>query len=228
VLEGKATLGIANVVPILVTVAFVAASMRFFGVPFNAITATILAITIGLGIDYSVHVTHRFADEREHRDLLPALDRTVRGTGGALLGSMLTTVFGIGVLALALFTAIQQFGLITGLSILYAFLASVLVLPSALVVWDHFASGHRSIAPLFGIGTPAWRETGATAAGASGAASPAPPAVESADEGSSGPSAGATDLGFNGGELEDPFGDAPDSDAGAGPDEDSADDADAP
>jgi len=37
--------------------------MRYLGIPFNAITATILAITIGLGIDYTVHTTHRFIDE---------------------------------------------------------------------------------------------------------------------------------------------------------------------
>jgi predicted RND superfamily exporter protein len=136
--EGAASLGAANIVPIVMTVTLVAASMRFFSIPFNAITATILAITIGLGIDYSVHVTHRFADEREMNDLNTALDRTVRGTGGALLGSMVTTVSGIGVLALALFPAIGQFGILTGLSIFYAFVASVFVLPSVLVIWDRF------------------------------------------------------------------------------------------
>jgi predicted RND superfamily exporter protein len=160
VLEGHGSLGIANLVPILVTVVAVAASMRALAVPFNAITATILAITIGLGIDYSVHVTHRFADERAERELVPALDRTVRGTGGALLGSMLTTVSGIGVLALALFPAIGQFGIITALSIFYAFVASVVVLPSALVVWDQFVNGDGSLAPLFGVGTQPWRGAG--------------------------------------------------------------------
>ncbi|WP_336000967.1 efflux RND transporter permease subunit [Halorientalis halophila] len=147
VIEGRASLGIANVMPILVTVTLVAGSMRLLGIPFNAITATILAITIGLGIDYSVHVTHRFADERREHDLVTALDRTVRGTGGALLGSMLTTVFGIGVLALALFPAIGQFGTLTALSIVYAFLTSVFVLPSALVLWDRFVG--------YGPGAPA-------------------------------------------------------------------------
>ena len=160
VLEGYGSLGIANLVPILVTVTAVAASMSALGIPFNSITATILAITIGLGIDYSVHVTHRFADERNERALGPALDRTIRGTGGALLGSMLTTVSGIGVLALALFPAIGQFGTITGLSIFYAFIASVVVLPSALVIWDHLVNGDGSLAPLFGIGSQPWRDAG--------------------------------------------------------------------
>jgi predicted RND superfamily exporter protein len=137
VLEGRPSLGLANTLPIVVTVALVAGTMRAAGISFNAFTATILAITIGLGIDYSVHVTHRFAAEYEEngRDLFTALGRTVRGTGGALAGSMLTTVFGIGVLVLSVFPAIGQFGLLAGLSVFYAFLASLFVLPSALVVW---------------------------------------------------------------------------------------------
>ncbi|SFR99862.1 Predicted exporter protein, RND superfamily [Halomicrobium zhouii] len=147
--EGSPLLGVANMVPVLVTVALVAGSMRYFGIALNAITATILAITIGLGVDYSVHVTHRFADERERHDLITALDLTVRGTGGALLGSMLTTVFGIGVLALAVFPAIGQFGVITGMSIAYAFLASMLVLPATLVVWDALVNDDVSVRSLF-------------------------------------------------------------------------------
>jgi predicted RND superfamily exporter protein len=111
-----------------------------------------LAITIGLGVDYSVHVTHRFADEFEENDLETALDRTVRGTGGALFGSMLTTTFGIGVLGLAVFPAIGQFGILTAMSIGYAFLASLLVIPSALVVWDRVFNADWSVRSVLGSG----------------------------------------------------------------------------
>ncbi|WP_435195252.1 efflux RND transporter permease subunit [Natronomonas sp. EA1] len=156
VLEGKGTLGVANLVPIVITVAFVAGTMRVADIAFNAFTATVLAITIGLGIDYSVHVVHRFADEYRERKwefgtegvvteqgLFDALDRTVRGTGGALAGSMLTTVFGIGVLVLSVFPAIGSFGSLTALSVVYSFVASLLVLPSALVVWARFVDTVR-------------------------------------------------------------------------------------
>jgi predicted RND superfamily exporter protein len=136
VLEGLPSLGIANLAPIVVAVASVAGTMRLLDVPFNAFTATILSLTIGLGIDYSVHVVHRFVDERRERPLIPALRRTVIGTGGALLGSMATTAFGIGVLTLAVLSVLGQFGILTAMSIVYSFLASLLVLPSALVVWD--------------------------------------------------------------------------------------------
>jgi predicted RND superfamily exporter protein len=117
--------------------------MRYLGFSLNAFTATVLAMTIGLGIDYSVHLTHRYVDERRLQPTArAALSRTVYGTGGALLGSVLTTVSGIGVLVFSVFPAIGDFGLLTGLSIVYAFLASLLVLPAALVAWER----------LFGVG----------------------------------------------------------------------------
>ncbi|WP_277541850.1 efflux RND transporter permease subunit [Haloarcula laminariae] len=136
ILEGKPSLGVANIIPIAVAVVALVATMRFVGIDFNAINGSILAITVGLGTDYAVHVVHRFADERESMALEPALRRTVVGTGGALTGSMLTTVGGIGVLVLALNPVIGNFGLLTALSVVYAYLASMFILPSVLVVWD--------------------------------------------------------------------------------------------
>ncbi|WP_415380949.1 efflux RND transporter permease subunit [Halosimplex sp. TS25] len=143
VLEGRPSLGVANVVPIALTVTFVVASMRYLGIDFNAINGVILSLTIGLGIDYSVHVTHRFADEFHRADIETALDRAVRGTGGALTGSMLTTVAGMGMLVFALNPAIGAFGVLTALSVVYAYIASMLVLPSTLVIWDRVVNRSR-------------------------------------------------------------------------------------
>jgi len=199
VLIGRGSLGVANTVPIVVSIAAVGAAMRALDIPFNAVTATIFAITIGLGIDYSVHVVHRFADEREKRPLLPALDRTVRGTGGALLGSMLTTTFGIGVLALALFPVLGQFGIITALAIFFSFLTSLAVLPSVLVIWDHLVVGERTVAPLFGLGRQPWREPVAAVGGdeprlpTSGATTDQAPPVSPADEAPDDPSGDSSD-----------------------------------
>jgi predicted RND superfamily exporter protein len=148
--EGRPSLGLANLVPIAITVVGVVASMRSLGVQFNAFNGVILSLTIGLGIDYSVHVTHRFADEFDRRPLGPALRRTVVGTGGALLGSMLTTVFGVGVLVLAVNPAIGVFGLLTALSIVYAFVSSLFVLPSVLVVWARLHRWRAGTTPTTG------------------------------------------------------------------------------
>ncbi|MFC6734038.1 MULTISPECIES: RND family transporter [unclassified Haladaptatus] len=136
-LEGRPSLGVLNLIPIVVTVALLAGSMRLLDIPLNALTATVLSIAIGLGIDYSAHIVHRFAEEYDEKgEVHGALDDSVRGTGGALAGSMLTTTTGTGVLALAITPVLGQFGLVIALSVFFSFVASLLVTPSAAVIWD--------------------------------------------------------------------------------------------
>ncbi|WP_058991693.1 RND family transporter [Haloarcula sp. CBA1127] len=136
-LERRPGLGAANLIPILLTIAALAATMRYLDIPFNVLTGTTLSIGIGLGIDYSAHLVHRFSEEyRGDVGLLEALDISVRGTGGALAGSMITTTSGTGVLVLAVVPILGQFGLLIALSVLYSFVASILVLPTSIVIWD--------------------------------------------------------------------------------------------
>jgi len=137
VLESKPLLGIVNVFPILVSVASLVGTMRLLGLALNALTATLLSIGVGLGIAYSVHITARFVDEYDRRgDALDAIRTTLTGTGGALLGSMLTTSLGTGALALAITPVLGNFGLLMGLSVAYSFVISVVALPPALMLWD--------------------------------------------------------------------------------------------
>ncbi|MDY6779054.1 MAG: MMPL family transporter [Halobacteria archaeon] len=139
VIERRASIGLANLVPVAVSVALIVGTMRALGVPFNALTATVLSITIGLGVDYSVHVTHRFVDEYDRTgDVHESLYESLRGTGGALTGSMLTDVSGIGALVLAVAPLLIQFGIITSISIFYSYVTSVVVLPPTLMVWEKF------------------------------------------------------------------------------------------
>ncbi|ELZ03794.1 efflux RND transporter permease subunit [Natrialba aegyptia] len=144
-LEGRAIYGLINLVPVLVAVALLAGSMRLFDIPLSPINAPILSVSIGLGVDYTVHLMHRFVDEFEARDdTYEALLVTVQGTGGALTGSMLTTVCGLGVLYFALIPLIMEFGLLLALGVFYAWLTSLLVLPSTVVVWDRLETRYGS------------------------------------------------------------------------------------
>ncbi|ELZ37269.1 efflux RND transporter permease subunit [Halorubrum tebenquichense] len=139
VLEGKPYLGIVNVFPILVAIAFLIGTMRALGLSLNALTATILSISIGLGIAYSVHATHRFIDEyNDGRNAYDAMLKTLSGTGGALLGSMLTTSLGTGALALAITPVLGDFGLLMALSVLYSFVFTVVALPPAVLLWERY------------------------------------------------------------------------------------------
>ncbi|WP_137289254.1 efflux RND transporter permease subunit [Natronorubrum halophilum] len=129
------SLGAITLMPVVAALAWLLGAMAVLGLPFNSETAVITSLAIGLGVDYSIHVGERFIAENESRESLEdALAATVTGTGGALLGSAATTAAGFGVLALALAPPLQRFGLVTGMSIIFAFVACLTVLPCLLVL----------------------------------------------------------------------------------------------
>lgn len=137
--RNRTSLGIVTVIPVVFATAWILGTMAILGIKFNLLTSLITSFTIGLGIDYSIHITERFAQERERKSSLnSALQTTIYGTGGALLGSALTSAGAFGVLTFALLKPLQQFGLISALTIIYAFIASVVVLPSLLVLWSQY------------------------------------------------------------------------------------------
>ncbi|WP_089670304.1 efflux RND transporter permease subunit [Halobacterium jilantaiense] len=137
--DGSATLGAVTLLPVVLSVAWILGTMYLTDIPFNVLTGMITSLTVGLGVAYSIHLSERYMQELESADSVwDAMQTAVTGTGGALLGSAATTVGGFGVLAFAILPPLQQFGIITGLTIIYAFLASVLVLPSLLVVWTKY------------------------------------------------------------------------------------------
>lgn len=136
--DGKAAYGLINMVPVFATISALAATMRFLDIALNPITATTLSITIGIGVDYTIHMMHRITDEVDNEeDVKDAVRKSVKGTGGALFGSMATTAFGIGSLALAITPLLGQFGLIIATGIIYSFIFSILMLPSLFVIYHN-------------------------------------------------------------------------------------------
>ena len=137
--DGSASLGAVTLLPVAFSVTWILGTMFLLDIPFNVVTGMITSLTIGLGVAYSIHLSERYTQELERTDSVwTAMETAVTGTGGALLGSAATTVGGFGVLVFAILPPLQQFGIITGLTIVYAFLGSVFVLPSLLVVWTRF------------------------------------------------------------------------------------------
>jgi Predicted exporters of the RND superfamily len=134
-------LGVVTVIPIVLVVGLVFAGMYLFGVPLTFITAFLVSITIGLGIDYNIHISNRFAQELDRgQEPVAALETTVRGTGGALLGSVLTSGAVFATLLLHPSVVFQSFGLIVVLALVLSFVVSVLVLPSFLLLWARLGS----------------------------------------------------------------------------------------
>lgn len=144
----SATLGAVTLLPVAFSVSWILGTMYLIGMPFNVLTGMITSLTIGLGVAYSIHMSSRYTLELERQgNVWHAMQTTVTGTGGALLGSAATTVGGFGTLAFAILPVLRQFGIITALTITYAFLASVVVLPTLLVLWTRYFGPDVSFEP---------------------------------------------------------------------------------
>ncbi|MGA1822854.1 MAG: efflux RND transporter permease subunit [Thermoplasmatota archaeon] len=143
-IEEKAILlGAVATLPMIFCVIWITGTMYIVGIPLNMMTVTIGSLTVGLGITYGIHITHRFVeDARKTEDLEVATKETIMNTGTALFGAAATTIAGFGLLSLSIMPPLQQFGIVTALSILYSFLSSLIVLPALLVLW---AKGKRKM-----------------------------------------------------------------------------------
>ena len=135
--EGSATLGAVTAFPVLLVTAFVVGGMYLLDVPLTLLTALLMSLVVGLGIDYSVHVSDRFAHERRAgRGTVDALREALTGTGGALLGSTLTTTGAFSTFLLLPHPQFQSLGILVVLALGTSFLVTVYVLPSFLLEWS--------------------------------------------------------------------------------------------
>ena len=110
-------------------------TMTLLGIPYNVIAALITALSIGIGVDYTIHIIHRYQEKFAHsRDAEAAARRILRTTGSALLGSALTTALGLGVLTFSSLPPFQQFGMVTAITIAYSLVAAIVVVPLAMIM----------------------------------------------------------------------------------------------
>ena len=134
--EFRPMLAVIAVLPILLVLMWVLGTMTLLGIPYNVVTALITALSIGIGVDYTIHIIHRFTEEIDRgKSLIDATTTTLATTGSALIGSALTTALAFAVLLFSPLVPFQQFGLVTGITIVYALVASIAIVPPLLIVW---------------------------------------------------------------------------------------------
>lgn len=147
-------LGVITIAPVALIVLWTFGLMAATGIPFNPITAILSALAIGIGVPFTIHITHRFREDRlRYDDPHRAIASTVRHTGGALAGSALTTIAGFGILMTSSLVPFRQMGQVTAYAIGFALVSAVLVLPSMLILWDrwHSRRGRLAVPPAAAV-----------------------------------------------------------------------------
>tara|TARA_Y100001960_G_scaffold158211_1_gene166334 strand:- start:962 stop:3847 length:2886 start_codon:yes stop_codon:yes gene_type:complete len=126
-------LGLIATLPTILATIWILATMWQAGITLNVLTVMVTALTVGLGIDYAIHIVERYREERIHKSERQALESTIMLTGSAILISGLTTVCGFAVLFLSPMPLVRNFGIITAATIVYSVIIAIFVLPS--MIW---------------------------------------------------------------------------------------------
>jgi hypothetical protein len=128
-----------GLITLVVVVCGMSAEIAFLyvmGWPLDLMTVLVASLVIGAGIDFGIHVTHRFREQRNDRGL--PLDESVKTTvlhvGRALVAGGLTTAGVFGILGISTMVPLRHFGWTTAVGLLAALLGALFVLPSLLVI----------------------------------------------------------------------------------------------
>ncbi len=126
-------LGLAATSVVFLGIALEIGALAVLGWSLDFMTVMISSLVIGAGIDFGIHVTHRFREEWcAGVEVDEAIRRTVGHVGKALLAAAVTTAGAFTIIALSDMPPLRRFGGITALSLAFALMASLLVLPSIL------------------------------------------------------------------------------------------------
>jgi len=116
--------------PTLIAALAVLGMMGLIGLPLDIMTMTIAAITIGIGVDDTIHYTDRFEQEiREGRGYEEAIAESHLQVGRAMIYTTVIIAGGFSILTLSNFMPTIYFGLLTGVAMVFALLINLTLLP---------------------------------------------------------------------------------------------------
>jgi len=132
-------IGIITLLPVSIVTVWLLSAMRILGFSLNVVTIIIAVTSIGVGIDYSIHITHSFLSERaKNIQRREAIINSLGRSGISLVGAALTTSLGFLVLAFAPMEGFYAFGVLTPIMILFSLFGAILILPPLLLLSDRF------------------------------------------------------------------------------------------
>lgn len=137
---------LAAIIPMFIVTGWSGLVMKFLGILYTPMTATMGALIIGIGCEYSVLMMERYFEEKDHgADPLQAIYRTSDSIGAALLASGSTVIGGFAALTISPFPLIGDFGTVTVIDIVLVLIATFMVFPPFIVLMDTWREKRRGI-----------------------------------------------------------------------------------
>lgn len=130
------SISLLAIIPNLLAAGIVLGLMGGVGIPLDLMTITIAAITIGIGVDDTIHYIHRFQVEfKKYQNYVATVKACHASIGIAMYYTSLTITAGFSILALSSFIPTIYFGLLTSIAMIVAMLSNLTLLAGLLVIF---------------------------------------------------------------------------------------------
>ncbi|MBX2809321.1 MAG: MMPL family transporter [Cellvibrionaceae bacterium] len=129
------SLSLIALIPNMLAALVVLGGMGLARVPLDMMTITIAAIAVGIGVDNAIHYIYRFRKEFSvEKNYIKAMHNAHGSIGRAMFYTSITIIAGFSILSLSAFIPSIYFGLLTGLAMFAAILASLTLLPQLIIL----------------------------------------------------------------------------------------------
>ncbi len=121
--------GLLNVVPLLFAMIFNFGFMGWAAVHLNIVTMLTSSIAIGVGVDYAVHLIHRYRVQDDHRAVAERVKRALEQAGVPILLNALTVGLGFAILSFSIFAGVKHMGILISIAMFTSCFGAVAILP---------------------------------------------------------------------------------------------------
>ena len=129
-------LAVIAIIPNILPATLVLGFMGLKSIPLDLMTITIAAISVGIAVDNTIHYVIRFKREfSENKNYTKSVQICHGSIGKAMYYTSSIIVIGFSILSLSNFIPTIYFGLLTGLAMVAALLASLTLLPALLILF---------------------------------------------------------------------------------------------
>jgi len=129
-------------IPVLIAVVWTGGAMGLLGIPLDMATAGMGSLLLGLGIDYGIHLMHRYEEERtkNKRPMKESLETAVVSTGTAIFTTTTTTIVGFLALTMAPLPLMANLGRVCAIGIFFCMCVVIALLPALLVIEEKYVT----------------------------------------------------------------------------------------
>lgn len=131
----SATKGIFAAIPVVATIIVLFGFMGIIGIPLDIATVLVASISLGIGIDYSIHVITGFNNHLiNNGDAEKAIEETILLSGKAIFINVISVSAGFLVLLFSQIVPLQNFGLLVAISMFGSGFGALTLLPVILIL----------------------------------------------------------------------------------------------